>query len=198
MAKLYFRYGTMNCGKTTQLLQVAHNYEERDMNVLIFKPEIDTKGGNKIVSRLGVERKVDYLISKDDNIFTVVESYLLFQTIDCILVDEVQFLTPRQIEQLHVVAHTVNIPVICYGLRTDFRGFGFEGSNRLLQLADEIEELKTICDCGKKATMHIRKVNGEIIFDGEQVCIDDKANIEYISVCANCFYKELKKYLDNL
>lgn len=189
MSKLYFRYSSMNAGKSTQLLQVAHNYEERGMKVLLLKPSIDTKGNDSIVSRLGVSRKVDILVSKDMDIQQEIASKFYPVNFSCILVDEAQFLTKAQVDQLLDIAVKWDIPVICYGLRTDFLREGFEGSTRLLQIAHEIEELKTICDCGKKAIFNIRFVNGIPVFDGDQVCIDDKSNVEYVSVCANCYDK---------
>ncbi|MCX8074170.1 MAG: thymidine kinase [Clostridia bacterium] len=190
MAKLFFRYGAMNCGKTTQLLQVAHNYEERGMKVVILKPEIDTKGNDTVVSRLGVSRKVDHIIKKDENIFNLFDFQspdFRYET-DCVLVDEVQFLTKKQIDELMDIVTIYKIPVICYGLRTDFTRNGFEGSSRLLEIAHEIEELKTICHCGRKAIFNIRKVNDKVVFDGEQVCIDNRDDVEYEAVCNDCYY----------
>ena len=169
MAKLYFRYGAMNCGKTALLLQTVHNYESRNMNVLVLKPKVDTKGDKKVVSRIGLEREVDHLISKNEDLY----SYLKDITgVSCIFVDEAQFLKKEQIDDLMRIVVDNEIPVICYGLRTDFNTNGFEGSTRLLQLAHSIEEMKTICDCGAKATLNARMVDGEFVFDGEQVAID--------------------------
>ncbi len=151
MAKLYFRYGAMNCGKTTNLLQVAHNYGERGMKAIILKPGTDKKGGNAVMSRLGITRQVDLLISSEDNVIDEVKRYINKNgSIDCILVDEVQFFTKEQIDQLFEVAVRMSIPTICYGLRTDFKVNGFEGSQRLLLLAHSLEELKTVCRCGRK------------------------------------------------
>lgn len=190
MSKLYFRYGAMNCGKTTNLLQVAHNYEERGMKVVIIKPRRDTKGGDTVVSRLGISRNVDMIVGKNDDVFESINLWLKEnQKIDCILVDEVQFMKKEQIDQLFRIAVTLKIPTICYGLRTDFQMEGFEGSSRLLLLAHSIEELKTICTCGKKAVLNGRKINGEFVFEGEQVVIDDSDNIEYQSLCASCYFK---------
>lgn len=195
MSKLYFRYGAMNCGKSTSLLQVAHNYEERGMRVVIIKPKTDTKGGDSIVSRLGVKRKVDLLVIPDDNIYDLVEKWNKERwKIDCVLVDEVQFLKKEQIDQLFKIAVIQDIPTICYGLRTDFLMNGFEGSARLLLIAHSIEELKTICDCGKKAILNGRKINGKFVFEGEQVAIDKENNIEYESLCPKCYYKYRKEY----
>ncbi|MTI46887.1 thymidine kinase [Sporosalibacterium faouarense] len=190
MSKLYFRYGAMNCGKSTSLLQVAYNYEERGMKVIIIKPMIDTKGDNEVISRLGISRKVDMLLSNDKNVYDEVQKWNeRHGKIHCILVDEVQFFTKNQIDQLFKVAVTMDIPVICYGLRTDFQMNGFEGSERLLLLAHSLEELKTICACGKKAILNGRKINGEFVFEGDQVAIDNENNVEYESLCPECYYK---------
>jgi len=190
MSKLYFRYGAMNSGKSTNLMQVAHNYEERGMKVALIKPGVDRKGGDKLVSRLGVERKVDLLISSDDNAYAKIKSYVeLNGKVDCILVDEAQFLKANQIDALYQVAVVLDIPVICYGLRTDFKMEGFEGSIRLLLLAHSVEEMKTICKCGRKAVLNGRKINGEFVFEGEQIAIDNVDNVEYESLCGHCYYK---------
>ena len=190
MSKLYFRYGAMNSGKSTNLMQVAYNYEERGMKVLLIKPSTDKKGGDKLVSRLGVERKVDLLINDDQNIYNEGKKWQDEKyKIDCILVDEVQFFKAYQIDQLFEIAVCLDIPVICYGLRTDFKMQGFEGSTRLLLLAHSIEELKTICKCGKKAILNGRKINGKFVFEGEQVAIDNIDNVEYESLCGHCYFK---------
>ncbi|OPL09097.1 MAG: thymidine kinase [delta proteobacterium ML8_F1] len=186
MAKLYFRYGAMNSGKSTALMQVAHNYRERGMRAVILKPTVDTKGGEQIVSRLGVAFQVDLLLKKDQNAYHEIISH--FYDIDCVLVDEAQFLTRDQVDQLFEYAVKEKVPVICYGLRTDFRREGFEGSKRLLLLAHSIEELKTICRCGKKAVFNGRKINGRFVFEGEQVAIDGENKVEYESLCAQCYY----------
>ena len=190
MSKLYFRYGAMNSGKSTNLMQVAHNYEERGMRVLLIKPSTDKKGGDKLVSRLGVERKVDLLINDNQNVYEEVKNWENNKyKIDCILVDEVQFLKSHQIDELFEVAVCLDIPVICYGLRTDFKMQGFEGSTRLLLLAHSVEELKTICKCGRKAVLNGRKINGKFVFEGEQVAIDNVDNVEYESLCGHCYFK---------
>ena len=165
MAKLYFRYGAMNSGKSTALMQVAHNYEEQGMQVLILKPQVDTKGGGELVSRLGVRRKADLLIPPEADVFEAVRAASQTQKLACVLCDESQFFTPAQAEQLFMVTVDLNIPVICYGLRSDFSLKGFPGSTRLLELAHTIEEMKTICTCGRKATCNCRKVNGEFVFE---------------------------------
>ncbi|MFA5523187.1 MAG: thymidine kinase [Tissierellales bacterium] len=191
MAKLYFRYGAMNCGKSTNLMQVAYNYEERGMKIIIIKPVIDTKGGDKVISRLGIDRKVDLLLEKDKNAYEEVERWNNENwEIDCILVDEAQFFTEGQIDEFFEIAVKMNIPVICYGLRTDFQMKGFEGSERLLLIAHSIEELKTICSCGKKAIFNGRKVNGKFIFEGAQVAIENEDDIVYESLCGECYFRE--------
>ena len=189
MSKLYFRYGAMNCGKTSALLQVAHNYEERDMKVLILKPGIDTKGGNKLVTRIGLKRKVDHIIKKDENL----NKYLnkIGDDIACILVDEAQFLNRDQVDELFMFSKLKDIPVICYGLRSDFKTIAFPGSLRLFEVADNLEELYTICRCGKKAKFNGRKVNGEFTSSGSQVAIDGENEVEYESLCGKCYLEKV-------
>lgn len=193
MAKLYYRYGAMNCGKTTHLLQVAHNYEEQKMKVLIMKPSIDTKGGKRIVSRLGISKEVDHLISKDEHLYEYITSIKNLKKIKCIFVDEAQFLNKKQVDDLMKIVIYNNIPVICYGIRLDFQGNGFPGSTRLLEIAHSIEELKTICKCGKKAMYNARYVNNVFTIEGNQVGIDDKDEITYKPLCPKCFYEEIDK-----
>lgn len=195
MSKLYFRYGAMNCGKSTNLLQVAYNYEERGMKVIVIKPMTDTKGANNVVSRLGVTRAVDLLVRSDENIYEEIEKWNSENgKVNCILVDEVQFFNEIQIDQLFEIAVKMDIPTICYGLRTDFLMNGFKGSARLLLIAHSLEELKTICNCGKKAILNGRKLNGEFIFHGEQVAIDNNDNIEYEALCPKCYYLYKNKW----
>ena len=190
MSKLYFRYGAMNSGKSTHLMQVAYNYEERGMKVLIIKPMVDKKGGDTLVSRLGVGRKVDLLLDENDNVLDIIKERLnANKKIDCILVDEVQFLKAHHIDELFEIAVGKGIPVICYGLRTDFQMNGFEGSERLLLLAHSIEEMKTICACGKKAIFNGRKINNKFVFEGEQIAIDEQNDVNYESLCGECYYK---------
>lgn len=194
MSKLYFRYGAMNCGKSTNLLQVAYNYEERGMKVVILKPKTDTKGGNLVVSRLGVTREVDLWLDYQTNLYEEVKAFRDSNgPIDCILVDEVQFFKKHQIDQLFELAVCESVPVICYGLRTDFLMNGFEGSERLLLLAHSLEELKTICTCGKKALLNGRKINGAFVFEGQQVAIDGEDHVEYQSLCPKCYFKLKQK-----
>ncbi len=193
MAKLYFRYGAMNSGKTTALMQVAFNYEERGMRVIILKPRTDTKGGDVVISRLGIERKVDILTNPDEDLRELVKNLNSKTDISCVLVDEAQFLTTEQVDQLLSIAIQDNIPVICYGLRADFRRQGFPGSIRLLLISHSIEELKTICRCGKKAIFNGRKVDGEFTYRGDQVAIDGEHKVSYESLCGACYEREVLK-----
>ena len=198
MAKLYFRYGAMNSGKSTALMQVAHNYEERGMRVLICKPSVDTKGGDRLVSRLGVSRQVDLSLLPDGAAFGLVcRDIDVHGPLACVLVDESQFLQPVQAEQLFWLTVHKNVPVICYGLRSDFSTRGFPGSTRLLELAHNIEEMKTICTCGRKALFNGRKINGEYVFEGAQVAIDLQDNVEYQSMCPQCYFAEREKFYKN-
>ena len=195
MAKLYFRYGAMNSGKSTALMQVAHNYEERGMRVLVLKPRIDSKGGDQLLSRLGISRKVDHLISASDDVFALLQREMSTTTPPaCILCDESQFFTAAQAEQLFRATCLLNVPVICYGLRTDFSMRGFPGSTRLLELAHTVEEMKTICFCGRKALCNGRKINGEFVFEGDQVAIDQVDDVEYVSLCPQCNFREREKF----
>lgn len=196
MAKLYFRYGAMNSGKTTALMQVAHNYKERGMRVLILKPAVDTKGMDQIVSRLGVSCKVDELVTPDCDVVALIRADIeQHGPLACVLCDESQFFTPAQAEQLFLATVDLNVPVICYGLRADFMLRGFPGSTRLLELAHTIEEMKTICACGRKAICNGRKVGGEFVFEGAQVAIDTVDNVEYQSLCPQCWYREYRAFL---
>ena len=195
MAKLYFRYGAMNSGKSTALMQVAHNYEERGMRVLVLKPRIDSKGGDQLLSRLGISRKVDHLISASDDVFALLQREMSTTTPPaCILCDESQFFTAAQAEQLFRATCLLNVPVICYGLRTDFSMRGFPGSTRHLELAHTVEEMKTICFCGRKALCNGRKINGEFVFEGDQVAIDQVDDVEYVSLCPQCYFREREKF----
>lgn len=190
MAQLYFRYGAMGCGKTMQLLQVAFNYEERGQTVCVIKPRTDTKNGSKLLTRIGPERETEFTFSRRDNIFNKIKKS--YSNVDCVLVDEAQFLAPAQADQLMQIVVELNIPVICYGLRLNFRqeNKGFEGSTRLLQIAHKIEEIKTICSCGRKATLNTRFLNNKLVTEGPDILIDDgKSKIEYRALCNNCYHK---------
>ncbi len=197
MAKLYFRYGAMNCGKSTNLIQVAHNYEERGMRVVVAKPKIDTKDGDRVSSRLGIGRKVDFSVQPDADLLELMLSCQeKHGRIDCLLTDESQFFTEKQIDQLFMLAVQHDIPVICYGLRTDFMARGFDGSQRLLLIAHSIEELKTICSCGRKAILNCRKINGQFVFEGKQIVIDNQAEVQYIAMCGSCYLAQKEKVVN--
>lgn len=191
MAKLNFKYATMNSGKTLDLIRTAHNYEETGFRVIVLKPLIDTKGNKCITSRVGVSREVDFLIDKNEKITKTLKGKLT--EIKCIFVDEAQFLSRGQIDELFLISHMTDIEVICYGLRTNFKMEAFEGSKRLLEIADELEELKTMCHCGKIARFVGRQVNNVYVLDGEEVVIDGEANINYIPLCGECYLKEVKQ-----
>lgn len=182
MAKLYFRYGAMNSSKTANALMVKYNYEERGQKVLLMKPSIDNREGGCIIkSRAGLTEEC-LLIHRDSNIYEMVHDYIDKNTsINCVIIDEAQFLTKQQVYHLTRLVDGDRIPVICYGLRADFRGELFEGSQYLLAWADTIEEVKTICWCGKKAIMNARYQNDKIIKEGEQVEVG--GNDRYISLC---------------
>lgn len=172
MAKLYFYYSAMNAGKSTTLLQAAHNYEERGMKVLLYTPIIDDRDGvGKINSRLGIDRDANPFRS-DFDLFVDVRERQKQEPVGCVFVDEAQFLTDKQVLQLSLVADRLGVPVLCYGLRTDFRGEPFEGSKYLLAWADELGEIKTICHSGKKATMNARLDEaGNRVDEGAQISI---------------------------
>ena len=184
MAKLYFRYSAMNAGKSTALLQVAHNDGEHGRSVLIFTSALDDRyGQGTVTSRLGFQRGAATYNDRFDFYAALEKEH----EAACILVDEAQFLTKGQVQQLHRAAHMLGVPVICYGLRSDFLGEPFTGSAYLLTLADSIEELKTVCSCGRKATMNVRvDADGARITQGEQIAIEGKHH--YVQVCGSCFY----------
>jgi thymidine kinase len=195
LSKLYFRHGAMNSGKSTALLQAAHNYEERDQHVLLAKPAIDIKGEKAITSRLGVDREVDFLVTPELDLreeFANRVAEFKRQTgknIACLLIDEAQFLTREQVDQALEIAVIDDVPVLAYGIRTDFLTNGFPGSLRLLEIAHSLEELKTICRCGRKALFNGRKVDGKFVFDGDQVAIDG-VHVTYESLCPACYFAE--------
>jgi thymidine kinase len=185
MSKLYFRYAAMNAGKSTALMQTAHNYEERGMQVRLFTAALDNRGGVGLIgSRLGLSRQA-HTFGPD----TVFELDPNSPVPACILIDEAQFLTPWQVRRLHRLAHIQKVPVICYGLRSDFQGKAFPGAAELLTLADDLEEMKTICACARKASMNLRvDEQGRRVKQGEQVLIG--GNDRYRAVCPSCFYSE--------
>jgi thymidine kinase len=189
VSKLYFRYAAMNAGKSTALLQAAYNYEERGMQVRMFTAAHDDRAGSGVVaSRLGLARAAE-TFGPD----TVFDAAWLAESpaapVACLLIDEAQFLTPEQVRQLHRLAHVHDVPVLCYGLRSDFRGDAFPGAAALLTLADDLEEMKTICACGRKASMNLRVDDqGRRVNEGEQVVIG--GNERYRAVCPGCFYSD--------
>jgi thymidine kinase len=182
MAKLYFYYSAMNAGKSTVLLQSSYNYQERGMRTLVFVPAIDTRSGlGRVRSRIGLEAPAEVL-SPTDNLLNRVRHEHTIDPIACVLIDEAQFLTRAQVEQLSDVADVLEIPVLCYGLRTDFQGQLFPGSGALLALADDLTELKTICHCGRKATMNLRLgADGRAVREGAQIEIG--GNERYVAMC---------------
>ena len=193
MAKLYFRYGAMGCGKTMQLLQVAFNYEERGHQVCVVKPVTDTKNGTKLLTRIGPERETDFCFDQKTDIYRAIERG--YKKVHCVLVDEAQFLTREQADQLMRITTDLDVPVMAYGLRLNFRmeDGGFEGATRLLQIAHDIEEIKTICECGRKATLNCRFLNGKLVNTGPDILIDDgKTDIQYRALCPKCYFEHLR------
>lgn len=192
----------MNSGKSTALLQAAYNYEERDQQVLLAKPQVDTKGDSAIVSRLGVTRPVDFTVGPAEDIYEkfLAESARVLEqtglTVSCLLVDEAQFLSEGQVDDLLRIAILEGVPVLAYGIRTDFQTVAFPGSRRLLEIAHSLEELKTICRCGRKAVFNARKVGDRYIFDGDQVAIDG-VDVTYESLCGACYLEESNGVLNN-
>ena len=196
MAKLYFHYSTMNAGKSTVLLQASHNYHERGMQTYLLTAAIDKRAGTaRIASRIGISEASE-TFEKSENLFKKIKLHLVSSECACIFVDESHFLTKEQVWQLATVVDDLKIPVMCFGLRVDFRGELFPGSATLLALADEMREVRTICHCGKKATMVIRSdENGNVINDGDQIQIG--GNETYTSLCRrhwrDSFFKQSKK-----
>ena len=185
MSRVFFRFSAMNSGKTTQLLQVRHNYLERDQRVLLLKTAIDTREGVGIAvikSRLGIQADADALVNPTDNVLMLLDSLVeQHGATDCVLVDEAQFLTKEQVGQICEFADLRKTPVMCFGLRSDFRGDLFPGAAALFALADRIEELKTVCWCGSKATMNARLMDGKVTMDGPQIQIGGEES--YVSLC---------------
>jgi len=187
MAKIHFKYGAMNSGKSDTLMKTAYNYEERGLKVLIIKPAVDTKGGSKVVARAGLNREADILATDADNLEKLV---IAKGDTTCVLVDEAELLNEGQISQLYHIAKDHNISVICYGLRADFRSELFPGSKRLFEVADNIEKLPTMCFCGSQAEFNTRKVKGKYVFTGDQVAIENGEDIVYDSLCGKCYIRE--------
>jgi len=190
LAKLYFYYSSMNAGKSTSLLQSAYNYQERGMTPLLLTAEIDNRYSvGKVTSRIGLEAAA-HLFNQDDNLFEMVSEQNENEAIDCVLIDESHFLNKEQVKQLGQVVDTLDIPVLCYGIRTDFRGELFPGSKYLLAWADNLNELKTVCHCGRKATMVVRlDSDGKVVSDGDQVVIG--GNNQYQSMCRRHFAEHI-------
>lgn len=195
MAKLYFRYGAMGCGKTRDIMKVWYNYKDKNKFAIIMKPANDTKGNKKIISRDKSELETDFIIHKEDNIYEIISNYILNNKLDCILIDEAQFLERHHVYELTEIVDdpNISIPVICYGLRADFQDNLFPGSEALFIYADVIEEMKTICKCGHGATRNVRFINGKPVFDGKQIAIDGVGDVTYESMCRKCRKKIINK-----
>ena len=191
MAKLYFKYGAMGSSKTAQALITKYNYEENDLQVWLIKPSADTRDGAKVLrSRIGLEARVEVIPPEVDIYARFLGGRM--RRSDVIIVDECQFLTEKQIDQLRTIVDEHNIPVMCFGLRTDFQTRLFPGSRRLMEVADTIQEIKTICDCGAKATVNARISDGYIVTEGAQVVLG--GNDSYIAMCHKCYVKGIREH----
>lgn len=191
MANLEYRYGPMNSGKSMSVLQMAYNYEENGKKILLVKSVIDTKGGDYLVSRIGPKRKVQIKLSNNESLLSDKYKHFLDEK-DAILVDEAQFLTKKQVEDLWIISKNLDIPVICFGLKTNFKSEFFEGSKRLFELADKFKELETICSCGIKARFNARKVDGKYMLEGNETVIDGESKkIEYEPLCGKCYLNKV-------
>ena len=187
MAKMYFRYAAMGGGKTLHLLQVVNNYERLNKVCLVAKPSIDSKAQDKVQTRLGLEKKCDFLISEDTT-FEEESIINMIKSADCLVVDEAQFLLPEQVWKLYEITKILDIPIICYGLRSRVNAKPFRGSAPLLTIADDIEEIKSICKCGKKASFQVRYINNILDLGDEEIVIDKpENNVEYEALCGNCY-----------
>ena len=189
MAKLYFNYSSMNAGKSTMLLQANHNYKERGMNTVIYTSSIDNRYGKKeIVSRIGLKAESN-IFSDSTDIYKEIINYNKEKKVDCVLIDEAQFLNKNQVTQLGQIVDELDIPVLTFGIRTDFKGNLFEGSEYLLAWADNLKEIKTVCHCGRKATMVLRlDKSGNVIEEGDQIEVG--GNEKYVSICRKHFYEK--------
>lgn len=193
MAKLNFKYATMNSGKTIDLIRTAYNYSENGFRVLVMKPKKDTKGNNNLDSRIGLTRSVDILIDDNTNIIESIQNRYTGD-LKCILVDEAELLSKEKIDELYLSSKIFDIPVICYGLRTNFKMEGFEGATRLLEIAENLEEIKTLCECGKTARYAGRMINNSYTLKGEEVLIDGECdNVKYVPLCGDCYLQKVKK-----
>jgi thymidine kinase len=193
MAKLHFKYGAMNSGKSDTLIKAAYNYTERGLSIVTVKPSIDTKGDRRIVARGGAERVVDILATPELNLRDAIKDYCKekdIETLSCVLIDEAQFLSEAQVDQLMEIAKLDNISVIAYGLRADFKTKLFPGSLRLFEIADNLEKLPTMCRCGNQAEFNCRKINDTFVFEGDQVAIDGEGAVTYESLCGTCYLQE--------
>lgn len=190
MAKLYFKYGAMGCSKTAQALITKFNYEERNMKVLLLKPSVDTRDGTSIVkSRIGLSKPC-LAVSDKENVYEIYKNGYL----DCqvVIVDECQFLTPEQVDQLDDIVIDFDVPVLCFGLATDFLTHLFPGSKRLFEIAESVSEIKSVCKCGLKATVNARiDEKGNIVTEGDQICIG--GNDRYVAMCRRCYLKRIKE-----
>lgn len=191
MAKMHFRYASMNSGKSIDLIRTAHNYEENGYKVLIIKSYIDTKANDSISSRVGITKKVDIMLLYSESVIEKLKGKL--SNVKCILVDEAQFLSTNQINELYKITKACNIPVICYGLRTNFKMESFAGSKRLLEISDVLEELQTLCPCGQIARFVGRKVGEKFVKDGEEIVIDGTEDITYVPLCGKCYLEKVNK-----
>ena len=190
MAKLYFKYGAMGSSNTAQALITKYNYEEHDMSVWLIKPSADVRDGVNILrSRIGLYAEVD-IMTPDMDIYEVYRSR--GGKCDAVIADEAQFLTPEQIDQLRQIVDDFNVPVMCFGLRTDFQTKLFPGSRRLMEIADTIQEIKTICDCAAKATVNARVSDGYVVTEGAQVMLG--GNDAYIAMCHRCYKRAIKEH----
>lgn len=187
MAELTLYYGTMETGKTTKLMQDYYNYSKYLLKVFLLKPKIDTKGSKTVINRLGQNITCDLLISKSANLLSK-KYFNRYKYMQFILVDEAQFLSKKQIMELWYIAHKFNISVICYALKSNFRGELFEGSSALIAISDTKHELTVNCSCGNAAVFNARRVNGKYIADGKEIVIDgENKNVEYIPLCSDCY-----------
>ena len=189
MAKLYFKYGAMGSSKSAQALITKFNYEERDMSVWLIKPSIDDRDGADLIrSRIGLEARARVIAPEED----IAEAYHAAGRHDVIIADEAQFFTPEQIDQLRTLVDEEELPVLCFGLRTDFQTHFFPGARRLMELADSLTEIKTVCDCGCKATVNARiDENGRIITEGDQVLLG--GNDRYVAMCHRCWKRRIRE-----
>jgi len=196
MAELQFKYGAMNSGKSTALINRAYSLREKGLPFLVTKPSIDTKGDSQIVSRAGLSVEVDFLTTPEMNlrkhIYELGGLALKTNQLRCLLVDEAQFLQPDQVDQLLEISKLDDIPVITYGLRTDFLRRTFPGSRRLIELADTFENIPAICDCGENAEFNTRMTNGVYVFEGDQVAIDGTGDTTYNSLCGKCYLEAMQ------